>query len=133
MTKFLQLSLFDDVDGHSAITVSPLAKAGSGFIYSSIIPLHPTITSIWCPPELVACADKSLVLLKNPGATGYRPVISKIISPVSDTFIAEAVLYRDGCLASQKKMFQDNFQQLDFFSDLLSQHFQDIKEKKNEF
>ena len=121
MTKFLQLSLFDDVDGHSAIAVSPLAKAGSGYIFSSIIPLHPTITSIWCPPDLKASADKSLVLLKNPGATGYKPVISRVISSVSDTFIAEALLYRDGCLASQKKMFEDNFQQLDFFSELLAQ------------
>ena len=133
MTKFLQLSLFDDVDGHSAITVSPLAKAGSGLIFSSIIPLHPTITSIWCPPELAACADKSLVLLRNPCASGYKPVISKIISPVSDTFIAEAILYRDGCLASQKKMFQDNFYQLDFFSNLLSKDSKDNAEEINQF
>ena len=133
MTKFIQLSLFDDVDGHSAITVSPLAKAGSGLIFSSIIPLHPTITSIWCPPDLTACADMSIVLLKNPGATGYKPVISKIISPVSSTFIAEAILYRDSCLASQKKMFQDDFHQLDFFTNLLSHDDQETIEENLNF
>ena len=124
MTKFIQLSLLDDVDGHSAISVSPLVKAGCGMIFSSIIPLHPTITSIWCPPDLAANANKSLALLRNPGATGYKPVISKIISPLSDTFIAEAILYRDGCLASQKKMFEGNFKQLDFFANLLSEDLQ---------
>ena len=118
MTQLVQTALFDNVDGHSAIAVTPLAKAGTGIIFSSIIPLHPTITSIWCPPNLISCADKTLVLLKNPGATGLKPVISSIISPVSSSFIAEVLLLRDSCLAKEKKLMEEEYFQLDFLADL---------------
>ena len=71
--------------------------------------------------------------LKNPGATGYKPVIKRIISPVSRTFVAEAILYRDSCLASQKKMFQDDFHQLNFFTNLLTQDNQETTDENLNF
>ena len=83
--------------------------------------------------NLTACADMSIVLLKNPGATGYKPVIQRIISPVSSTFVAEAILYRDSCLASQKKMFQDDFRQLNFFTNLLTQDNQETTKENLDF
>ena len=83
--------------------------------------------------NLTACADMSIVLLKNPGATGYKPVIQRIILPVRSTFVAEAILYRDSCLASQKKMFQDDFRQLNFFTNLLTQDNQETKEDNLDF
>ena len=40
---------------------------------------------------------------------------------------------RDSCLASQKKMFQDDFRQLNFFTNLLTQDNQDTKKENLDF
>ena len=63
----------------------------------------------------------------------HKPVIQRIISPVSSTFVAEAILYRDSCLASHKKMFQDDFRQLNFFTNLLTQDNHETKEDNLDF
>ena len=89
-------------------------------LYQAIVPLHPTINKIWCPPELVIGTSKTLVLLKNPCAIGLNPVVASILSPVSDCFISKAALLKDSVLASEKFGVQQSsqFNQLDFLTDL---------------
>ena len=71
--------------------------------------------------------------LKNTSATGYKSVNQRIISPVSSNFVAEAILYRDSCFISQKKMIQDDFHQLNFFTNLLTKDNQETTEKNLKF
>ncbi len=116
MSFFKQPSLVENVDGHSAIAIAPIYPAGEGIIFSAIIPLHPTIQKVWCPPDLTINANKTLIVLANPGATGLNPVVRSIVTPVEEAFIAKMLLLRDGCLAKEHGVsIDDKYFQLDLF------------------
>ena len=118
MDQFSEPAFFGDVQGYCAILVSPLYEAGSGLLYSAIVPLQPKINLVWCSADLASVGPNTLAILKNPGATGLNPAVLSVISPIDKEFTAKAALLRDSIRANENMFKGDKYFQPDFLCEL---------------